>query len=52
MTEADAGNTNGKIVPNVIMFVYDEFTADEVKKIQTEKCRQCGAVIRGKQGTT
>jgi len=28
MTEADAGNTNSKNVPNVMKFVYDEFTPD------------------------
>ena len=52
MAEADAGNTKRKNVPNVIKFIYGEFTSDNAKKIQTAKCRRCGAVIREKQGTT
>jgi len=51
MAEADASNINSKNVPNVIKFVYDEFTSDQVKKIQTAKCRRCRAVIQEKQGT-
>jgi len=48
MAETDAG----KSVPNVIKFMYDEFSSDNAKKIHTAKCRRCRAVIREKQGTT
>jgi len=36
MAEADASNTNSKNVPNVIKFVYDEFTSDKVKKFRRQ----------------
>jgi len=52
MAEEDASNTNSKNVPHVIKFAYADFTANEVKKIHTAKCKRCRAVIREKLGTT
>jgi hypothetical protein len=50
---ATLGNTSKKLnVSHVIMFMYDELTTDEEKKIQTAKCKRCRAVIREKLGTT
>ena len=39
-------------IPDVIRFVYDEFSVDQSKKLASAKCRKCRAVIREKQGTT
>ena len=39
-------------MPDVIRFVYDEFSVDQSKKLASAKCRKCRAVIREKQGTT
>ena len=39
-------------MPDVIRFVYAEFSVDQSKKIASAKCRKSRAVIREKQGTT
>ena len=39
-------------IPDVIRFVYDEFSVDQSKKLASAKCRKCRAVTREKQGTT
>jgi hypothetical protein len=38
--------------PDIIIFAYDDYNTDEVRKIVTAKCRKCRVNISEKLGTT
>ena len=49
---AQASNASSSRLPDVIVFAFQDYRIDEVKKIASAKCKTCKATISEKAGTT
>lgn len=48
---ANNSSPSGRL-PDVIVFAFQDYKVDEVKKIASAKCKTCRAIISEKVGTT